>query len=129
MFLWLCYKYLAGAANTQSLLLSDAEAIVLTAEPVLTAALFLRTISMMQRSKGKGGLAFILGLTLIAGLLQTAGYMKGDELVFPGVVDILKAFLRLLAPGRTYLLIFTTLKHLIFSMAAVLVTGVVIGIA
>ena len=31
-------EYLAGAANTQSLLLSDAEAIVLTAEPALTAA-------------------------------------------------------------------------------------------
>lgn len=30
--------YLAGAANTQSLLLSDSEAIVLTAEPALTAA-------------------------------------------------------------------------------------------
>ena len=30
--------YLAGAANTQSLLLSDASAIVLTAEPALTAA-------------------------------------------------------------------------------------------
>ena len=30
--------YLAGPANTQSLLLSDAEAIVLTAEPALTAA-------------------------------------------------------------------------------------------
>ena len=31
-------EYLAGAANTQSLLLSDPEAIVLTAEPALTAA-------------------------------------------------------------------------------------------
>ena len=31
-------SYLAGAANTQSLLLSDPEAIVLTAEPALTAA-------------------------------------------------------------------------------------------
>ena len=30
--------YLAGAANTQSLLLSDADAIVVTAEPALTAA-------------------------------------------------------------------------------------------
>lgn len=83
----------------------------------------------MQRSKGKSGLAFILGLALIVGLLQTAGYIKGDELVFPGVADILKAFLRLLATGRTYLLIFTTLKHLILSMAAALVIGVVIGIA
>ena len=31
-------QYLAGAANTQSLLLTDAEAIVLTAEPAVTAA-------------------------------------------------------------------------------------------
>jgi ABC-type nitrate/sulfonate/bicarbonate transport system substrate-binding protein len=31
-------EYLAGASNTQKLLLSDAEAIVLTAEPALTAA-------------------------------------------------------------------------------------------
>ena len=33
-------EYLAGAANTQALLLSDAEAVVLTAEPALTAARF-----------------------------------------------------------------------------------------
>ena len=32
-------EYLAGAANTQALLLSDGEAIVLTAEPALTAAM------------------------------------------------------------------------------------------
>ena len=32
-------EYLAGAANTQALLLSDEEAIVLTAEPALTAAM------------------------------------------------------------------------------------------
>ena len=32
-------EYLAGAANTQALLLSDPEAIVLTAEPALTAAM------------------------------------------------------------------------------------------
>jgi ABC-type nitrate/sulfonate/bicarbonate transport system substrate-binding protein len=31
-------EYLAGASNTQKLMLSDAEAIVLTAEPALTAA-------------------------------------------------------------------------------------------
>lgn len=31
-------SYLAGAANTQQLMLSDPEAIVLTAEPALTAA-------------------------------------------------------------------------------------------
>jgi len=81
----------------------------------------------MVRSKAKDTLSFCLGIVLIAVLLQAAGNFKGDSLVFPGVVEIGKAFLRLLGEGKTYTLIWTTMKHLIVSMAVSTVIGIVLG--
>ena len=83
----------------------------------------------MARSKAKDTLAFCLGLGLIALLLQAAGDFKGDSLVFPGVAEIGKAFLRILGEGKTYILIWTTMKHLIVSMAASTAVGVALGMA
>ena len=93
------------------------------------AALSLQMTSTMARSKGKEVLAFSLGIILIACLLQAAGYIKGDAIVFPNVWEIVKAFLRLLVTGRTYLLIWTTLKHLLVSMAVSTVIGILMGLA
>lgn len=83
----------------------------------------------MARSKAKDTLAFCLGLGLIALLLQAAGDFKGDSLVFPGVAEIGRAFLRILGEGKTYALIWTTMKHLIVSMAASTAVGVALGMA
>ena len=71
----------------------------------------------MSRNKIQDILAFCLGLVLIAALLQAAGAMKGDRLVFPGVDEILRAFLRLITTGQTYRMIWTTMQHLIVSVA------------
>jgi len=92
------------------------------------AALYLRTISIMEQSKAKEILAFCLGIILIGCLIQMAGYLKGDALVFPGVKEILRAFIRLLITKRTYFLVWTTLKHLIASMAISSVMGILIGL-
>lgn len=83
----------------------------------------------MARSKIKDTLTFCLGILLIGVLLQAAGTLKGDTLVFPGVDEIMRAFFRLLATGKTYALIWTTLKHLLVIMAVSTVIGVLIGLA
>ena len=83
----------------------------------------------MSQNKYKDMGAFCLGIVLIGALVQGAGALKGDVLVFPGVGEILQAFFRLITTPKTYLLIWTTLKHLIVSMAASTVIGVCLGTA
>ncbi len=82
----------------------------------------------MSRNKLYDLFTFGLGLVLIGVLIQAAGAMKGDRLVFPGVDEILRAFVRLLVTPQTYRLIWTTLKHLIVSMAFSTVLGVSLGL-
>ncbi len=83
----------------------------------------------MLRSKRNDFLTFCAGIVLLGALIQGAGALKGDALVFPGVDEILRAFARLIAAPRTYALIWTTLKHLIAAMAVSTVIGVGLGIA
>ena len=83
----------------------------------------------MARSKIKDMLTFCLGILLIGVVLQAAGTLKGDALVFPGVDEILRAFVRLITTGKTYALIWTTMKHLIVSLAVSTGIGVLIGLA
>ena len=82
----------------------------------------------MSRNKIQDILAFCLGLVLIAALLQAAGAMKGDRLVFPGVDEILRAFLRLITTGQTYRMIWTTMQHLIVSVAVSTGIGIALGL-
>lgn len=82
----------------------------------------------MSRSKIQDTIAFCLGILLIGVLLQAAGSLKGDVLVFPGVAEILRAFVRLITTGETYRMILTTLQHLILSVAVSTVLGVALGL-
>ena len=81
----------------------------------------------MSQNKGKDILAFCLGIVLIGAVIQGAGAIKGDALVFPGVDEILKAFFRLMGEKKTYTLIWTTMQHLIASMAVSTVIGIALG--
>lgn len=85
--------------------------------------------STMWQNKLKDTLTFCLGIALIGVVIQGAGAIKGDALVFPGVDEIMKAFLRLITAEKTYALIWTTMKHLIASMAVSAVIGVALGMA
>lgn len=85
--------------------------------------------STTMRSKIRDFLTFCLGIVLIGVLIQAAGTLKGDTLVFPGVWEILRAFLRLITSGKTYALIWTTLKHLLLAMGISTVIGVALGLA
>ena len=81
----------------------------------------------MWQNKLKDTLTFCLGIVLIGVVVQAAGALKGDALVFPGVDEIMRAFFRLITAEKTYALIWTTMKHLIASMAVSAVIGVTLG--
>ncbi|MBQ2952909.1 MAG: ABC transporter permease subunit [Clostridia bacterium] len=83
----------------------------------------------MRPNKARDALAFCLGVELIGCLIQAAGTAKGDTLVFPGVGEILQAFLRLLGEGQTWRMIGTTLRHVLVSMVVSTVIGVTLGVA
>lgn len=85
-------------------------------------------ISTMARNKAKDALALCLGVILIGCLVQAAGWMKGDGIVFPAVPEILRAFVRLLGTGSTWQKIGVTLRHLVEVMAISTVLGIAIGL-
>ena len=82
----------------------------------------------MVQNKTKNTLAFCLGIVLIGILLQAAGAAKGDTLVFPGVDEILRAFFRLMVQGQTWRMVWTTMQHLLLSMAVSTVIGILLGL-
>ena len=83
----------------------------------------------MGRNKARESLAFVLGIILIGCLIQAAGLIKNDRLVFPDVIEILRAFFRLITTPHTYVLIWTTLRHLLIALAVSTLIGVPVGIA
>jgi len=83
----------------------------------------------MERSKRiRDTLAFCLGILLVGVLIQAAGWLKNDRLVFPGVGEILRAFFRLLGTGRTWQQIGTTLLHLAEAVLSAAVIGTALGV-
>lgn len=90
-------------------------------------ARFLRAIFIMEKDKAKGAGIFFLGIIVIGGLIQIAGKAKGDPLVFPPVLSILRAFFRLLTTAQTYRLILTSVLHLVSAMLISTVIGVALG--
>ena len=81
----------------------------------------------MRLNKLKNTLATCLGILLIGCLVQVAGSLKGDQLVFPDTGEILCTFLRLLADGGTWQMIGTTLLHLLEALLLATVIGIPLG--
>ena len=84
---------------------------------------------MARNNRTRETLAFCLGILLIGCMIQAAGWIKNDRLVFPDVPHILRAFLRLLAQGETYRKIWVTCRHLLAVMALSSVLGIGLGLA
>lgn len=83
----------------------------------------------MERNKRRiETLTFCLGILLTGTLIQVAGWLKGDRLVFPDVGEILAAFVRLLGSGKTWKQIGRTLLHLAEALAVSTVTGTALGL-
>ena len=73
-------------------------------------------------------LSFCLGILLVGVLIQWAGDLRASPNVFPGVQDILRAFIRLLKEPQTWLLVRTTMLHLLQSLLLATVIGVGLGL-
>ena len=82
----------------------------------------------MRPSKARDALAFCLGIVLIGAMIQGAGALKGNDLVFPGVTEILRAFLRLLGEARTWQRIGVTMAHVLSALAVSTAIGVGVGV-
>ncbi len=83
---------------------------------------------MMERNKRYDTLAFCLGILLVGALIQIAGWLKNDRLVFPDVGEILAAFVRLLGSGKVWRQIGTTLLHLAEALAVSAAIGTALGL-
>ena len=82
----------------------------------------------MRPSKARDALAFCLGIVLIGAMIQGAGALKGNDLVFPGVTEILRAFLRLLGEAKTWQRIGVTMAHVLSALAVSTAIGVGVGV-
>lgn len=83
----------------------------------------------MLKNKRSQTLAFCLGILLVGVLVQLAGSLRGDRLIFPGVGRILSVFIRLLGEGSTWQRIFVTLLHLAEALAVSALLGLLLGLA
>ena len=77
---------------------------------------------MERNKKFQDTLGFCLGILLAGVLIQAAGWLKGDRLVFPDVGEILRTFIRMLGEGKTWKQIGVTLVHLAEALAVSAVT-------
>ena len=85
--------------------------------------------SITEQNKKRDTFYFLLGIILTGCLIQAAGWIKNDRLVFPDVREIFLAFVRLLGKRETYVQILTALIHLAEVMAVSSAAGLVIGVA
>ena len=83
----------------------------------------------MLKNKRSQTFSFCLGILLAGVLVQLAGSLRGDRLIFPGVGQILSVFFRLLGEGSTWQRIFVTLLHLAEALALSALLGLLIGLA
>ena len=80
----------------------------------------------MLKNKRSQTLAFCLGILLVGLLVQLAGSLRGDRLIFPGVGQILAVFFRLLGETGTWQKILVTLLHLAEALALSVLLGLLI---
>ena len=83
----------------------------------------------MPNNKRSQTLAFCLGILLVGILVQLAGTLRGDRLIFPGVGQILAVLFRLLGEGSTWQRILVTLLHLAEALAVSTLLGLLLGLS
>ena len=81
-----------------------------------------------ERQKASETLAFCLSIVLIGCLIQAAGWIRNDRLVFPDVPSILRAFVGLLSKAETYRKIWVTLRHLLEALVLSSAVGISLGL-
>ena len=83
----------------------------------------------MGNNKLSRVLSCCLGILLVGVLIQAAGKLRGDRLVFPDVREILSAFIHLLGDPATWKRIGVTLLHLAEAFLVSACLGLLIGLA
>ncbi len=73
-------------------------------------------------------LATAIGVVLIGALIQAAGALKQERLVFPDALTILRAFFHLLTEPATYRMMGTTLLHLVEALGIAVLIGIPLGL-
>lgn len=76
----------------------------------------------------KNTLLYVIGILLVALILQILSFAKGNEVFFPNIIDILKSFFVTLGEGKTYLYISTTLLELLIALILSFILGMALGI-
>jgi NitT/TauT family transport system permease protein len=82
----------------------------------------------ISNSKIKNTILFILGIILIFFIIQILSWIKNDKIVFPDVIEIIKAFFNILGKASSYEKIGATLLRLIIALFFSLAFGVLIGL-
>ncbi len=82
---------------------------------------------MPHPKKRNSVIAFCLGIAAAGCLIQAAGWIRNDRLVFPEVSEILHAFGNLLSKKETWSGIFVTVQHLILSLLISTAAGLLLG--
>ena len=82
-----------------------------------------------MRRRKTDALATVIGVILIGALIQCAGALKQERLVFPDTLTILRAFFRLLGEPATYRMMGTTVTHLVQALLIAALVGVPLGVA
>ncbi len=85
------------------------------------------TIQSKPDKRLKDAVCFAFGIVLIALIIQLLRWLKGDALVFPGVVEIGKAFITLLLQKATYQHLFRTLLDFVCGVLAGSFFGIALG--
>ncbi len=76
----------------------------------------------------KNTIFYCIGILLVAFILQILSFIKGNEIFFPNIIDILKAFFLSLVSKETYLYIGMTLFELLISLLLSFIIGIALGI-
>ena len=76
----------------------------------------------------KNTLYYCIGIILFTILLQIISMLVNNDLFYPNVLEIIKAFGKLLVTGKTYLYILNTLLELIITIVFSFIFGVLLAI-
>lgn len=85
--------------------------------------------TMDPQGRGTKIASCLAGVFLLGFAITLAGWIRGDQLVFPSVPQILRAFFRLLGEARTWQQIGVTLGHLAVTLLISTAVGTALGLA
>ena len=84
--------------------------------------------SITTNKRIKNLILFVVGIIIILLLISLIGLIKNNPIIFPSIIDIFKSFGLLLADGKTYLYIGTTILDFIIVLSVSSIIALGLGI-